>query len=432
MKKLLISLLLILSIVLSLCGCTGENNHNNSNNTQNEHIDINDSIYKNNKVKELSHGCFNEYGYYCVSGSLIQFFDVESKQKIVLCNNPNCLHNSTECNAYISSKIDSNDGPSFIVEKSAVFVFCKGNRIYLLLTDGTMLSIRYDGTDHKIESIIDSKYSFEKGYLRGNEIIIYSNYSAQEQGEIVEKSCFLIYNIDTNNWSHGEAFDRNLTGDNIVGITSEGEAIFYHEDEIPKILSGVSINEATQITRNTKCQIYSLNVNTAKKKIIYNGTLGDCYPVTMLDGKIYCHSQAKEQLCTIDSQTGEIITIYENLSGEVFFDVALDDCLVIARTKVIEEDWNPENEVVEFFNVKTKELTEAYKLESNLDWNNNFRGILAETQDSYIMIYKAFFVVDDTNMDIPSVSDMTPYIGIISKNDFWNQKYSFEEISWSF
>lgn len=432
MKKLSVFLLLLLFVILSLCSCVNKNNADDSNTISPDNVSVNNQIDDNNEIKELSNGSFNEYGYYCASGSLIYFFDIESKQKIVLCNNPNCLHDSSECNAYISSKVGSDDGPSFAVSNSAVFIFCRNDRLYLLLTDGTMLSVKYDGTDHKIVSAIDSKYSFEKGYLKGNEIIIYSFYSSQEHGEIVEKACFIIYNIDTNKWIQGEAFDRNLTGDNLVGITNDETAIFYHEDEITEISSGTSINEAEKITESTKCQIYTININTAETKIIYNGTLGDCYPVTMLNGKIYCHSRSKEQLCTIDSQTGKTAVIYENLPGEAFFETPLDDHLVIARTKEIEKDGNPENEIVEFFNVNTKKLTQAYKLESNLDWNNNFRGILAETKDSYIMIYKAFFVVDDNGSDIPSVSDMKPYIGIISKSDFWNQKYNFEEISWSF
>jgi len=430
MKKRSFFIMLFISVFVCILSACSNEPGGLSNDEYTDDIkvaDINDD-----NIVELSDGCFNEYGYYNFTGSLIYYFDSETKKRIVLCDNPNCTHSSSECNAYISSKADKNDEPSFAVNNSAVFIFSKDDKLYFLLTDGTILTMKYDGTEHRNVTEIDSKYIFEKAYMIENEIIIYSFYSVYEQGELVEKACFIHYNIDTNEWNQGEAFDRNLTGDNLVGITDNNIAVFYHDDEIPEIPRGTSISDATRITRSTKCQIYSINIYTSEKAIIFDGTIGDCAPVTMLNGVIYFHSQNTAQLCTINSQTKEITVVCENISGEVLFDDALDNCLVIARTKVIEENWNPENEVIEFFNVATKELTEAYKLESNLDWNNNFRGILAETKDSYIMIYKAFFVVDDADTDIPSVSDMTPYVGIISKTDFWNQQYNFEKISWNF
>lgn len=425
MKSRILMLILCVCLTGSLCACG--NKSDSGENIKNVEASQTDP----NSVIELSQGCYNQYGYYCFSDSLIYYFDTESKQKIVLCNNPNCEHNSTECNAYISSKADTeDDGPSLSANQSAVFIFAKGDRIYLLLNDGTMLSIKYDGTDHKTVAEIDSKYSFEKAYMLGSEIVIYSFYSVQEHGEIIEKACFITYNTDTNKWEQGKEFDRNLTGDVFVGLTLDKMAVFYHDDETPEIPEGTPVKEAIKIQNNTKCQLYSIDIKTAEKKDIYDGTQGECSPVTMLNGKIYFHSRNKEQLCEMIPQTGEITVLYENYPGEIVFGTSLDNNLVIKRTKDATIDWNPENEVSEFFNVETKELSECYELQSNLDWNNGFRGILAETQDYYIMIYKADFVVDNNGADIPSVSGMTPYVGIISKTDFWNKNYNFEEISW--
>lgn len=422
MKKTL--LVLTILYLLLLCSCSKvDNNFKVSDNEQGNET--------TSEITELSDGCVNKYGYYNYSGNLVYFFDSKTEQRIVLCNKPNCQHNSSECNAYISSKVvNTDDVPSAVMNSTAVFIFSRNDRINLLLTDGTMLSMNYDGTNHKNIAVIDSKYTYDKAYMIENQIYINANFSTQENGEVVEKSCFIIYNTETNEWKQGKEFDRNLTGDNLIGITRDNFAIYYSHDEPSDIPLGTSLDNAKEIAGKTKCNLYKIDMNNAQKSVIYEGTQGNCYPATMLNGTVYYYSQNDENLCSMDPKTEESNIVYKNISGEVLFDTPIDGHLVLARTKNITEQWNPEDEVVEFFDVNSNELVEAYSLESNLDWNNNFRGILGETLDSYIMIYKADFTVDNSESDIPSVSDMKPYIGIIKKNDFWNGNYNFKEISW--
>lgn len=434
MKRSLFILFLCLCLTCSLGACGDKNNTGEGMVT---------SPNGKNAIKQLSRGCYNEYGYYECRGSLIYFFDVESKQKIVLCNNPNCKHNSDECNAYVNSKAkpaneivfsaDSNSESSFY--SSTMFIFAEGDRLYILLTDGTMLSMKYDGTDRKTIAEIDSKYSFGEAYMLGREIIILAYYSVQEQGEIVEKACFITYNIDTHKWKQGEAFDgiEARTG-RAKGITDDKKVIFYHRDEPSVIPKGTPIKEAIKIENSAKCQVYSVNVDTGERKDIYSGTLGDCFDITMLNEKIYFYSENNEQLSEMNPQTGEISVLIDKYPASVMFGTPVGNCLVIGRSKDIIKDitdsQNTENHVSEFFNVETKELTEAYEIESNVDWLENFEGILAETQDYYVMPYKMDYIVEYNEYGEPIPQLKEQKIGLISKKDFWNKNYNFEEISW--
>lgn len=439
MKIRILALLLCICLTCSLCACGSETNYAGKGDPSENGTFQNDE----NRITKLSRGCYNKYGYYECNGSLIYFFDVESKQKIVLCNNPNCKHNSDECNAYVNSKAkpaneivfsaDSNSESSFY--SSTMFIFAEGDRLYILLTDGTMLSMKYDGTDRKTIAEIDSKYSFGEAYMLGREIIICAYYSVQEQGEIVEKACFITYNIDTHKWKQGEAFDgiEARTG-RAKGITDDKKVIFYHQDEPPVITKGTPIEEAIKIQNSAKCQVFSVDVDNAEKTVLFDGTLGDCSDVTMLNGKIYFYSENKEQLCEMDSKTGEASVLLDNYPDRVMFGAPVGNCLEIGRTKDVikqsTDSWNGENIVPEFFNVETKELTKAYTVQTNLNWYNVFPEILGETQDYYIMVYKQDCVEGQDLSGGPIVTDSTQYVGMILKKDFWNQNYNFEEVSW--
>lgn len=423
MKKSLGIFVIMILLVSLFCSCSKSENITNINNESNNSTN---EMVSENKISELSLGCYNKYGYYDISDKLIYFFDSKAGKRIALCNRPNCKHNNEECNAYINSKAKSGDNTEYVANENAVFMISKNDKLYVLLTDGTILSMNYDGTQHKVETKIDDGYSFDRAYINKNKIFINSYFSVQENNEIIEKACFILYDIDNKNWEQGAVFNRNLSGDSLVGITLKDEAVYFSSDEIQETPSGFSPNEVIQLQNKTKCRIYKTNMITGKSENIFEGTLGDCGAVQMLNGTVYCYSGNQKKLYSINPESSEKTTEFENISGEVIFDKSIDNHLVIARST----DVNSEDSIVEFFNTETKKLTKAYELESNLDWNNNFRGIIGETENQFIMVYKADFTVDDEGVDIPSVSDMKPYVGVIDKTDFWNEKYNFKEVAW--
>lgn len=406
------------------CSCAKSDLITKENNTQISYKEA--KSITEDKISELALGCYNKYGYYDISGQLIHYFDSELGKRIVLCNKPNCNHNNEECNAYINSKAKGNDETEYLANETAVFMASQNDKLYVLLTDGTVISMNYDGTHHKIEAKIDDGFSFDRAYINKNKIYINSYFSVQENNEVVEKACFIIYDIDNKNWKKGTVFNRNLSGDSLVGITSNEEAVYFSNDEIREAPSNLSPNEVIEFQNKTKCRIYKIDVITGKSDNIFEGTLGDCGAIQMLNGMVYCYSSNQKNIYSINPNSLEKTIEFENVSGEVIFDKPIDNCLVIARSI----DVNSEDSVVEFFDTESKKMTKAYELESNLDWNNNFRGIIGETENQFIMVYKAEFTIEDEGVDIPSVSDMKPYVGIIDKTDFWNENYNFKEIEW--
>lgn len=116
MKRVLISIILIISITLIGCGC------NDSNNEHDEHYNY---ITDCQLTKSAAYpGYYNvtkcETGYYTLASKTLYYVEGSTMQATPLCNKPNCMHNDESCNAHIDlvDNIFYSDGYIYY-EKSA-------------------------------------------------------------------------------------------------------------------------------------------------------------------------------------------------------------------------------------------------------------------------------------------------------------------------
>ncbi len=430
LKKLTVIFILILSVCSVFAGCTSDEKSSFSEETEKSaesNVSISTSQEASNEITKLGLGCSGNYGYYEIRGSLIYFFDYKTYKKTVLCNKPNCTHSDEGCNGYIYAEND-NDSPVSSISSSAKFMFYKDNSIYLFCTDGRVIKMNFDGEDHRQISVIDGKFGLNCAYKKGDKIYINAFYSEEKNHTIVEKSCFIVYDTNTNEWHQTKSYNRNA--DILLGITEENVFYLYKNELLPP-KDSISFEESIELENNNPCVIYKINFNTGEKDILCEKTEGEIYPATMLNGMIYFHSRKEEAICSLNPESSDISVLAKGVSGQIVFDEAFDGHLVFGRGKKIISEFDPENYIIETFDISSNEIKEAYKLRTNIGWNDGFRGVFAITPDSYIMIYKADFVVEyNPEYAEPSVSDMTPYVGIIRKSDFWSGNYNFKEIQW--
>ncbi len=424
MSKKWIAGILLMVMIFVVTGCSTEPSFLDNLHTQNGTQTVPDN--SSDEMITLDLGCSGDYGYYVVRGSLIHFFDYASNQRIVLCNKPNCTHTDTGCNGFVAAA-DSNPASQTMVASSAKFVFYQSNALYLFCSDGRVLSMKFDGTEHRQLNTIDGKYELNSAYRKGNTIYIQAFYSEEENKTIVEKSCFLLYDITANEWKQTKAYERNA--DTLLGVWA-GCAFYYHKSELSQG-AGLSFEESVRREDANPCVVYKIQLETGEKNILCEKTEGELCPASMINGNLYFHSRAQEAICSLDIETAEISVLTEGVTGKVLFDKAFDGHLVFRRTKKITANTTAADDVIETFDPKTGKVDEAYRLKTNIGWNDGFRGVLAVTPDSYVLIYKADFVVENNpEYAEPSVVDMTPYVGIIKKSDFWSKNYTFTEIPW--
>ena len=118
MKRVLISIVLILNIILIGCGC------NDSSDEYDEHYNyITDCQLTKSAFSQNSPNCNVakcETGYYTLSSKILYYVEGGTMQATPLCNKPNCMHNNESCNAHIGAvdNIFYSDGYIYY-EKSA-------------------------------------------------------------------------------------------------------------------------------------------------------------------------------------------------------------------------------------------------------------------------------------------------------------------------
>ena len=142
MKKFLVFICTVMMITFAFCGC--------SENTPTVNGDTSKATYYNFETDcqvNVANPPFDHYaakgrdGYFLLSDGYLYFADIESQSATILCNKPNCLHNSvyynTECNAHIGvdGSITYNEGYIYYIGDSAETM--DGSALMRVATDGS-------------------------------------------------------------------------------------------------------------------------------------------------------------------------------------------------------------------------------------------------------------------------------------------------------
>lgn len=91
-KKKFSCLFIIIVFILSLTGC-----HKNSSELQTQGITTSDVVYGADGHSFYS---YTDSGFFKLSGNVMAYYDMETKQSYVLCANPGCSHATERCSAY--------------------------------------------------------------------------------------------------------------------------------------------------------------------------------------------------------------------------------------------------------------------------------------------------------------------------------------------
>lgn len=194
MKK-LITLILALGILLSLCACAAPSNYGESSVDESENKSETETETETTKSSSLSllcrlqnniKGCTTDNGYYYLSNEVgrlsdgrlathLMYMDFATRREIYLCNNAACTHNTIDCtsvfstddfplsstllfvwnnNLYIMSKESDHDG------SAAIGIFGGGNNA-VESKPTTIYRANLDGTDRNKVYTFDSTVTVE-------------------------------------------------------------------------------------------------------------------------------------------------------------------------------------------------------------------------------------------------------------------------------
>lgn len=289
MRRIVAGLIIIVSFTLISCkgkaGSTISIDSDKLDNTQS---------YFSESMHEIAR-CDSGYYYLnkcSASTKNIMFYDDKSGESIVLCNKPQCEHNSEECMAYIS-------GSEF---KSKLYYY--NSCIYMLSTKGNLVQISADGTQRTDLGSICVMSDQDSVSVCFNDR--YAYVSQEISGDIEGNVTARLYRFNLDTGSSDVIYEETGYGIGINSLKTYGSDTFFLKTSVSKDDKGLYSLEGKGIFRitgeDTEClldkNVYSYCIDADNNKLYYSG-LGD--------GTIYEYdlgSGKSESIYKSDNDTG--------------------------------------------------------------------------------------------------------------------------------
>lgn len=310
-KKLFLTIAMI--SVLILTGCQKETE--NSSVPQGESNSVksieNDTLINNNFLyPEIA--VYNENGAYLpvysgIDGSyVVSYIDFESKSYIEVCSSVVCMHNSTECTAYISPNVG---GVDLEIAKDFLIVMSKGNTVD---SPPTITGMSLNGGSAKQIKKFDASDRIKAPYINSEDSIYF----------ILEKAV-----VDNGKVK----LKYYLTNVNLISGTSEMIA----EVSENTFLRGIVDNKfLMKKIENNVHYIYTIDQVGNVNKDIYTYNQDEEYEFES-DGKIYLLDYLKSTLKTIN-KNNEIVEVsklnFHGTPSSTFIRIIDKDYIVVDNT----------------------------------------------------------------------------------------------------
>ena len=429
MKKLFLSIFIsvLLTMILSSCGTYSKeseekslSNSKGQSNAENYAHDSNVPLLLSSEWTGSS-GIYKLVGFDTSQSRLLHYIDKENNNEFVLCNKPNCKHDSESCNAYfVPSYI------SYYVDNSLVFEY--KNNIFVKIGN-RIVKMNMDGTDHENVIDIPDKYNLSSAYLRDS--LLYIQATAWPDGNDSnlndDSPLSIMLEVDLEDESCRELWSfKYKEEESLLGIYGKYGYYLWHTPTQP--LSGYN-QEALNAEENNKDVIlYSVNMENGEREELIKATSFSIDPVVMAGKFIFYHSRKDEKLIQFNVETKESIELVCDLPGYIRFLGKGNDTILNNK----------------LFYIMANDMTDAYAdppkgndtfyvdLENKTNTKINFRTkksngksenltTLPEEKDGYYILPVQKEVKEEIMQggEVPVESTLRVQYGCIKKEDFW-------------
>lgn len=454
MKKWIV-MILMLSLLMTLCACFGQKDNSSVINTKTASNDdlasfSNEASNDDNKLTLLTDDlylhCNTQNGYYYISdemkelkdgsyGSVIMYMDFATEKEVYLCSNTGCKHDTESCTAIISED-------DFTLEFGKIFVY--NNYLYLLNrgvdTDGTVSIDLFETGAVSAESTPCTLYRMNLDGMGREKIYTFDDgVTAEEMVMGCKNGLYFVtkelkdeingavtttvamerkiirYDLDTGNVSDvasmeldGGSYWRIIgCADNSVVLegVEYGESISETDD--------YTADEWSRIFGNSKTKYVNLNLSDGSRTDIYSVKNDSGHSGVVLDGKLYISEGASDEIIQIDLNSGTEKVLTALRQNNICDTVG--DALV-CRTWNMTEDYS-----LYFVDTVTGEISHSELVNQRNGWALELMG---ETEEDVLVIYD--YAADELSDGAFEIEQYK--YALISKDDLYSGRASFRSI----
>lgn len=407
------SLELAITILLTACG-THTNSSMPNQDKQSENGNTATGYVTTDGMEFLSYytsGYASDTGFYRRhlredSSENICYVDFATGQEIVLCNQPNCMHDSDSCNAWVSGRDEYGNLFKVIPVADKLILLRGGWSENLKSYPGRVEIMNLDGTNrHTImEFPLSTGFGHVScgGYARNEENLYFIAYNA-------ETWIYTLYQINAKKETVVPICELPEEEEQIIGCTKEELILSY--------TPGGSAMSREQ-RRNLTTKIIRLNPATGEKTDLFEHPA--CDYGTCADEKFYILNSLDKTICTYDLMKGNLLQKVpvagaDQLNWET---VAWPHGFYDGRLLV-------DNNMTTYFGIdpNTGEIFVLNHTYSQQGSDQSICQVEAETEDSFLIDTG---LIQETCTGIASDGktyteiNSAPVYSLISKEDFWN------------
>jgi hypothetical protein len=368
--------------------------------------------------------------------SLVKFFDYKTLATIVLCNKPDCKHDDDSCNAYFATP-----NASMI----SCVLFGLGDKMYII-NSGTIYSMNEDGTDHEKIIELPQRYTsmgmVSHSFLVGDKVYMETQYfsdvtfdkngnpPADDNGYRT-----VLFEIDVKAKTYKQLYEyKTQDSTEWLGIIG-GQAYYLYQDSFQELKSHTQAALDEQYNGRTT-KVFSKDLTTGNTTDLFSGKSNEYDQIILRGNFLFYQDRETGEIVRYDSSNGEKKTLVSNISTYIKFLImdiqnnklfyTIDNHTADAYNK------KPKDNETYFVDISTGENTKiTYHIPCDNGTTNEFNGFTKETPDYFILPVK----YEMGTQNYVNSSDTYDYIkniqfGKMSKTDFWNGKYTLQDISW--
>lgn len=458
MKKIGV-LLLALMILLTACGNNEKSNQQNSTvstgQTKSSSQTVSETSGVINNWNKLSMNWNGKLGVYSaiepkalVSGGkatmvdtssnyfLLTFFDYGKLDGTVLCNKPNCKHDSDACNAYFPVSGSS---------KESSVLFGLNDKIYVIV-NGTVYAMNEDGTNRSKIMQIPSKYTAQSAkitaFLIGDKVYLETNYLADvkvdKNGKLPADengSRTALFMLDIGAKTYKELYEyKTQESSQWLGII-DNKAYYLCQDDFSPLQNHTQAEVDAQYNgRNTK--VFARDLGSGNRTDLLSGKSDEYDQIILRGSVLFYQSRKTGEIVRYNPQNGEKKALVSNLKTYIkFLPMDIQNNKLFYTLDYYDTDLyhkEPTDNETCYVDIDSGKATKiGYRISRSDGKTDTFSGFTKETEEYYILPVK---------YEIGTQSGGSGYVGYdyvkathygkIKKQDFWNGKYDVQQISW--
>ena len=226
------------------------------------------------------------------TADLLKYYDDAAGESIVLCNKPQCEHDSKECMAYID------------MSEYKPRLYYYNSSLYMIRMNGDMERISTDGTERTVLGNICNSGSSDTVYVSFNGNTAYVSREIEEvSGDVIAE--IFAFNLETGNSS--KVFSETAHGLGIASLRTYAGSTYFVKIEISR-----DDNDIYSVVSDGLYRIEGDNVQLVMNDNIYE------FCIDSEQSNLYYSKLDDSGIYVYNTGSGEKRKIYDNESGNSF------------------------------------------------------------------------------------------------------------------